>query len=565
MLLPTIVITAAAVLLASSPIARAATLYTMTGRGFGHGVGMSQYGAYGYAKHSSKFRQILTHYYSGTTVTAVGNTTVRVLVRDGASRLTLVSSARLTLYDETTRRRRFVPAGHMAVTRPSGSKLRVVDASTGRTISEFAGPLRMSANGTPIRMITANANGESRLRYRGYFRLILRSGAVRAINQLTTEHYLRGVVPAEMPASWHIEALKAQAVAARSYALAKRRTGGDFDLYATTASQYYGAIDAERSRANSAIAGTSRLALKYGGAVIPAYFHSTSGGKTEDIQKVWGGSGLAWAKSVSDPYDDVSPYHSWRPVRYTPTRLDAALGNYVKGKLRGLAISATGTSPRVRTLRITGSGGVSSVTGSAIRTRLRLRSTWFAFRSMTIVSTTTIVPYGRTIAIIGRIRPAPAANAVGNRIVAFKARRIGATRWVNYRVSADSVGNVRRLIKPGAGTTYQFALGTAISPALTVRVRARVSLRASTAIPRVGQKVALSGTVSPNHASKLVTVKWYSSAGWKSYSLRRLSISSQYSTTFTPRQKGTFYFCTVFPPDANHLGGVSAVRKIVVK
>jgi len=537
----------------------------MTGRGFGHGVGMSQYGAYGYARHNWKFRQILTHYYSGTTVTAVGNTTVRVLVRDGASRITLVSAARLTLYDETTHRRRFVPAGHVAVTRPNDSKLRVVDATTGRTVSEFTGPLRMSANGTPIRMVTANANGESRLRYRGYFRLMLKGGAVRAINQLTTEHYLRGVVPAEMPASWHMEALKAQAVAARSYALAKRRTGGDFDLYATTASQYYGAIDAERARTNSAIAGTSGLVLKYGGAVIAAYFHSTSGGKTEDIQKVWGGSSLAWAKSVSDPYDNVSPYHSWGPARYTPTRLDAALGSYVKGKLTGLTITATGTSPRVRTLRVSGSGGVSWVTGSAVRTRMRLRSTWFAFRSMSIVSTTTIVPYGRTIAIIGRVRAAPAPNSVGNRIIAFRARRTGATRWVTYRVNTNSVGDVRRLIRPGAGTTYQFALGTAVSPALLIRVRALVSLRPSTATPSVGQKVLLSGAVSPNHAGKRVTVKWYSSAGWQSYSLRRLNASSQYSTSFTPGQKGTFYFCTVFPSDTSHLGGVSAVRKVVVK
>jgi hypothetical protein len=75
----------------------------------------------------------------------------------------------------------------------------------------------------------------------------------------------------------------------------------------------------------------------------------------------------------------------------------------------------------------------------------------------------------------------------------------------------------------------------------------------------------LSGAVSPNHAGKRVTVKWYSSAGWQSYSLRRLNASSQYSTSFTPGQKGTFYFCTVFPSDTSHLGGVSAVRKVVVK
>lgn len=544
-------------------VSQAATLYTLTGHGFGHGVGMSQYGAYGYAKHTWKFRQILRHYFSGTTVTAVGNVNVRVLMKDAAPRISLSSSARITAYDERTRRRKYVPAGHIVVTSVVGSKLHAVDITAGRFLGDFTGPLRMSANGTPVRMHTANANGQARLTYRGYFRLLLRGGHVRAVNVLSTEYYLRGVVPAEMPASWHMEALKAQAVAARSYAIAGRRSG-DFDLYATTASQYYGAIQAEEKRTNTAVAATARLVVKYGASVISAYFHSTSGGMTENIEKVWGGSSRPWARAVSDPYDSISPYHSWRPRRFTPASLDRALGSYVKGALRAVTITAVGVSPRVRLVKITGSGGASWATGAALRKRLRLRSTWFAFRALSIVTTTTVISYGRATSVIGHVRPAPTPNAAGRRLVTFRARRIGSTRWIPYTQLTNAGGDFRRVVKPSAGIVYQIALGSAISPVAVMRVRAVVSLRPSATTAHVGQRVTLSGTVSPNHAGRKVNVKWYSAAGWQPFTSPTLDASSKYRAVFTPTRKGTFYFSTVFPSDSNHLGGVSSVRRVVV-
>ena len=152
--------------------------------------------------------------------------------------------------------------------------------------------------------------------YRGRIDVDVVDGKLRALNVLPLEQYLYGVVPAEMPSAWAPEALKSQAVAARSYALATRQVGAPFDVYSDTRSQMYLGIASETPATNAAVSATKRQVLFYKGTIATTFFSSTSGGKTESSQ-AWTGTALPYLVSVPDPYDDISPYHDWGPVPVT--------------------------------------------------------------------------------------------------------------------------------------------------------------------------------------------------------------------------------------------------------
>ena len=142
------------------------------------------------------------------------------------------------------------------------------------------------------------------------------------MNQLPLDRYLRGVVPWEMPDDWHSEALRAQAVVARSYALATLKPGTLFDLYADTRSQVYGGIEAEEDTTNRAIASTAGQVVSWQGRVATTFYHSTSGGRTRRTRR----PGRARAAcptsfSVADPYDRLSKHHSWGPFELTPAEV----------------------------------------------------------------------------------------------------------------------------------------------------------------------------------------------------------------------------------------------------
>ena len=155
-----------------------------------------------------------------------------------------------------------------------------------------------------------------RRRYRGKIQVDLVDGKLRAIDVVGLEQYLYGVVPSEMPSTWAPEALKAQAVAARSYALATRQIAAPFDVYSDTRSQMYLGVSHESPAATAAVDLTKGQVLFYGGTVATTFFSSTSGGKTESSLD-WSGTALPYLVSVPDPYDDISPYHNWGPVAVT--------------------------------------------------------------------------------------------------------------------------------------------------------------------------------------------------------------------------------------------------------
>ena len=172
---------------------------------------------------------------------------------------------------------------------------------------------------------------------------------------LSVDDYTRGVVAGEMPSSWPMEALKAQAVTARTYALATRKTGGTFDLYPDTRSQVYRGVTAESVRSDAAVRATAGRILTYSGAPAVTYYFSTSGGHTESIQFSFVGAlSKPWLVGVTDPYDSLSPYHRWR-ASFTTGQLTRALG--ARGSFRRLKVLKRGTSPRIVKAEVIGTKG----------------------------------------------------------------------------------------------------------------------------------------------------------------------------------------------------------------
>jgi stage II sporulation protein D len=198
------------------------------------------------------------------------------------------------------------------------------------------------------------------------------------INRVRLDAYAKGVVPNEVPSSWPRAALRAQAVAARSYALGVGG-GGAFDVYDDARSQVYGGKRSETARTNQAVERTSGEVVRYGHRIATTYFSSSSGGETESIQYAFPGSDpVPYLKSVDDPYDGASPDHRWR-VRYSQGQMESRLGGLFAGRLRRIKVLRRGDSPRIVRAKVVGSRGGSRVTGLTLQGRLSAKSTWMRF------------------------------------------------------------------------------------------------------------------------------------------------------------------------------------------
>ncbi len=279
--------------------AQPAVTFVIKGNGWGHGIGLSQYGAFGLAQNGRNYSQILAHYYKGTTQVN-RSATIRVLLVAGSGSLQLGSDATFNGGGGT------FAAGTWVVSAGAAGKIKLVMGPTTRTVAD---------NTTFTRGTASLEIGGSK--YRGSI-TIRRSGSTMwALNTLGLNDYVKGVVPREMPSSWHAEALKAQAVAARSYALA---AGGHCSWFSTsvmcrdTRDQVYGGQSGEAATSNAAVDATSGKVLASGGAVATTFFFSTSGGRTAAKHHEWGGSPISYLTSVNDPFDNISPHHTWGPM-----------------------------------------------------------------------------------------------------------------------------------------------------------------------------------------------------------------------------------------------------------
>jgi stage II sporulation protein D len=360
------------------PAAAARADYVIEGRGFGHGVGMSQYGAYGYALREGRdFRWILGHYYPGTSIGRVATMRVRVVLRDArAPKVCSATAAR----DAGGRRIRLRDTRTYAFSALGAGKLRVTDTSNNRTRARLRAPVRVTG-GVSTCIRGEAINGVRNGSYRGALRLHRREGrSVLVVNELGIESYLQGVVAAEMPSTWAAEALKAQAVVARSYALRGRVPDREYDLYPDVRSQVYRGIAGEDAAAIAAVRATRALAVRYGVQIAQTFFHSTSGGRTAGSEEGFGGGlPVPYLRPVDDPYDDISPVHTWT-MRLTDRQMARKLRKVRLGDLQDVKVSATTDTGRVATVDVVGEEGAAQISGLELRRLLDLRSHWFAIR-----------------------------------------------------------------------------------------------------------------------------------------------------------------------------------------
>jgi stage II sporulation protein D len=350
---------------------------------------MSQHGARGRALAGQTAGEILAHYYAGTTIGSINPATeVRVLLLDA---FVATAAAPLTTYG----RNGSWTIDGIATTFPANARVSAAPVSGGSSnwnvkVIESSGAVlhaSVMSGGFWIRpgsgaVLQLASKPSSYDTYRGLLRVRLTTTA-RVINILGMDTYLRGVVPTEMPASWPVEALRAQSIAARSYAAYRLHpSDGVFDVYDDTRSQVYRGVEAEAAATNAAIAATAGAVVKSGSAIANAMFHSTGGGATENNEFVFvsasGGivstpvsylRGSMDRKPDGSPYDAGAPLATWQTATYTRDEIAAifnadtrtAVGSPTKVALTGRGVS------RVYLVTLSGPLGTKTVSGDVFR------------------------------------------------------------------------------------------------------------------------------------------------------------------------------------------------------
>ncbi|MCW2793493.1 MAG: SpoIID/LytB domain, partial [Nocardioides sp.] len=302
---------------------------TVKGHGFGHGHGMSQYGAEGAAREGLGYRRIVDFYYPGTSWGTARGTVSVLITADTSDDLEVLARKGLTIHDSAAK-------GRVALPDNGATRWRVGVAKDGTNRVAYltdrwhrwrklGGTGQFFAAGKPITLVTPSGNRA----YRGRLAALPPSAGSRSrdtVNTLALDSYVKGVVPLEIPALWHPQAVRAQSVAARTYAAYERAHphGPTYQLCDTSSCQVYGGYDAEHPAANEAVDATGHLALLSGGEPAFTQFGASSGG--------WTSAGsVPYLAAREDPYDGWAgnPVHDWS-VRLSDVRLEQtwpALGN----------------------------------------------------------------------------------------------------------------------------------------------------------------------------------------------------------------------------------------------
>ncbi len=323
---------------------------TLEGDGSGHGRGMSQYGAYSAARQGATYREILRTYYPRTRWKQLGGS-IEVLVSGDDDRDLVVADTRgLTVRSVRSGRtwRTSVPrATRWRITRDTGAR-SIVSFHDGRwrTWKRVRGDVELTAGSGPLRLITP----DGRVPYRGALRSSLDDHRERvSVNVLPLEQYLRGVVPAEMQAGWPQHALRAQAVAARTYAAWRRDHPLDvaYDICDTATCQVYGGAAVEEGSSDTAVRRTDEQVLTYRRRPVFAEYSASNGGHTV-------GGGKPYLPEMPDPYEGTSPdYYGWT-VEVTAAQLERL---YDLQDLTRIQVAERDATGRVARLELTTEGG----------------------------------------------------------------------------------------------------------------------------------------------------------------------------------------------------------------
>ncbi|MCW2813152.1 MAG: lytB 1, partial [Nocardioides sp.] len=348
--------------------------------GFGHGHGMSQYGAQAQALAGRSHQQVLAFYYPGLQAGSAGGTMRVLLSADTSTDVVVADRPGLRVRSLGTGRTTRLDGPRAAV------KWRINPAAGGRstiawkgrggswrTLRTVPGDAEFSAGGQPVSLVTPTGQRA----YRGALRSTTPTPGSRqrdTVNIVPLESYLRGVVPREVFPSWEPAALKAQAVAARTYAAFERadRASRYFHVDDTTSSQVYGGVASEVGTTDAAIAATARQVLTSGGQPAFTQFSSSNGG--------WMAAGSRpYLVAKQDPWDEKfqSIAHTIEPAEFE--RAFPAIGTFQRVEV----VSRDGNGQwdgRVTSIRIVGANTATAISGETFRSYFGLNSSWFDLR-----------------------------------------------------------------------------------------------------------------------------------------------------------------------------------------
>ena len=382
----------------------------ITGHGYGHGRGMGQYGAFGYATiYGWTYTKILAHYYGGTTLAtrSLGALSVDLTAYAGKNQVVVTSGSPFTAGGVA------IPAGGAALLRyvATNSYNLYTSAGCGKPWSAAkpvtSGVIRSTVTPGALSTMLSICSGTSTRTYRGSLSLVYGGGMTRVVNLVGMDDYLRGVVPRESPASWGdasggkgMAALQSQAVAARSYAAAQNRYSWAKTCDTQTCQVYGGAaengVSTEDSRTNTAVTSTAgKVLTNSSGTIMSAEFSSSTGG--------WTAGGTFPA--VQDLGDTASPNHNWS-TSIPASTISQAFG---VGTLQSITTTGNGLGAdggRVLSAQVKGSTRTVTVTGNEFRSALGLKSDWFVVakpisaptlyltNSLTSPTTAVVSPFG---------------------------------------------------------------------------------------------------------------------------------------------------------------------------
>ncbi len=424
--------------------ALSAPVYVITGGGYGHGVGLSQYGALGQARAGRGYQEILSFYYPGTSFGKAPLTKVRVLIAAASPSARIASTVPFAVRDgsgATTA----LPAGEL-VLKPD---LKVM---VNGNATALPAPLAF----VPGKGGILSLGGKG---YRGELSASVVQGKLQIIDVVGLDAYLLGVVPGEVPKEWPAAALEAQAVAARSYALASLVKNRPFDLYSDPRSQVYYGVGAESPATTAAVKATRGQILTYAGKVATTFYYSSSGGRTASSEDVFG-LVMPYLQARDDPWDLLSPYHRWLPKAYTPATLGQAFG--LSAPVVDVEIVPT-PSGRPASVTLVKKAGVRVLLRAAdVRARLGLRSTAFRIGILRVGRPAGVAASGSPVVVAGLARDVEAPQ--------FEKLGANGTWLPSVKIAAAADGSFEVTLRPKATATYRLTAEGQVGPALTVTV-----------------------------------------------------------------------------------------------
>jgi stage II sporulation protein D len=515
------------------PASYGEAVFIVSGRGYGHGVGMSQYGAYGQALQGRTYDQILGHYYTGTTLGKAGRRQVRVLLAEGRRAVSVSSAVPFTAVDAAGATYR-LPKGSLTLQ----ANLALPSEVAPGTVDALP-PLVLRPGKKAVLSL------EGRL-YRGSLELAPQGEFLRVVNVLPLETYLQGVVAGEMPFTWPAEALKAQAVAARSYALASMVKGKPFDLYSDPRSQVYLGVAGEKPQTTKAVTDTAGEVVLYGGKVATTYYFSSSGGKTASAADVFGFS-VPYLVSRPDPWDKASPYFRWGPVLLGARTVQAKLA------VDARVVDASGTptpSGRIRSLLVTTTSGSETIPASLVRTALGLRSTWITVGVLRLDR-----PAVGTVAFGSAARLSGIGRGVTDARIA--ASPDGATWTPAGQLAPDARGSISVDVKPVRTTRYRLEAEGGASPALLVQVSPRLQLLQPAAL----DLTTLRGTIRPKLVGEVITIERRKGTSWTAVGETTVDASGAFALDFDSAVPAGTYRARI-PATAGLAAGTSSMLQV---